>query len=116
MNKKALSWILMILGLAVLVTGLVLRFALHNGNVTLDAAALCLVGLSLSLDYKGSKYRVALHVFQGLALAVLIANGVSWFVALPHPGALAVRLLAIVVNLPLAALGLMKGEKTENKE
>ena len=97
----------MILGLAVLLTGLVLRFAFQNEG-TLDAAALSLIGLSLSLEYKGEKYRIALRVFQALAGLVIIANAVSWFVALPYPAMLAIRLAAIGVNLPLAALGLKK--------
>jgi len=109
MNKKTLSWILMILGVLVLGTGLVMRFALHNSAVSFDAAALCLIGLSLSLEYKGEKYRTLLRVFQALAGLVIIANALSWFVALPHPAAIAIRLAAIAVNLPLAALGLKKG-------
>ena len=108
MNKKTLSWILMILGVLVLGTGLVMRFALHNSAVTFDAAALCLIGLSLSLEYKGEKYRVLLRVFQGLACLVIIVNALSWFVALPHPASIVIRLAAIAVNLPLAALGLKK--------
>ena len=108
MNKKTLSWILMLLGVLVLVTGLVVRFALHNSAVTFDAAALCLIGLSLSLDYNGEKYRTVLRVFQALAGLVFAANALSWFVALPHPTTLVIRLMAIAVNLPLAALGLKK--------
>lgn len=108
MNKKALSWILMILGALVLGTGLVMRFAYHNAAVTFDAAALGLVGLSLSLEYRGEKYRALLRVFQALAALVIIANAVSWFVALPQPSTIVIRLCAIAVNLPLAALGLKK--------
>jgi len=113
MNKKALSWALMILGLAVLAAGLVLRFAFNNGAVSLDAAALSLIGLSLSLEYKGTKYLTVLRVFQVLAGLIIIANAVSWFVpTLPYPAVLVIRLGAIAVNLPLAALGLKKGEET----
>ena len=109
MNKKTLSWILMLLGALVLGTGLVMRFAFKNSGVTFDAAALCLIGLSLSLEYRGEKYRTVLRVFQGLAGLLMAANALSWFVALPHPASLAIRLAAIAVNLPLAALGLKKG-------
>jgi len=109
MNKRTLGWILMILGAIVLGTGLVMRFAFKNSDVTFDAAALCLIGLSLSLEYKGEKYRTPLRVFQGLALAVIAVNTACWFTAFPHPFALAVRIAAIAVNLPLAALGLKKG-------
>jgi len=110
MNKKTLSWILMGLGLAVLATGLVLRYALNNSAVSLDAAALCLIGLSLSLEYNGEKFRIVLRVFQGLAALLIVANAVSWFMAFPHPAVITIRIAAIVVNLPLAALGLKKGE------
>ena len=116
MNKKALSWILMGLGLAVLATGLVLRFAFNNGAVSLDAAALCLIGLSLSLDYAGEKFRALLRVFQALAALLIIASAVSWFVALPDPATIALRIAAIAVNLPLAALGLKKNEKAEKTD
>ena len=115
MNKKTLSWALMILGLAVLVTGLVLRFWLHKTEVSLDAAALCLIGLSLSLEYGGGKFRIALRVFQGLAGLIIVANVATWFVAFPHPAVLAMRISAIAVNLPLAALGLKKSEKTNEE-
>jgi len=71
-------------------------------------ALLCLVGLLLSMEYKGAKYRTILWVFRALALAVGIACGVSLFVPFPRPGVIAVQLAAIAVNLPLAALGLMK--------
>jgi len=108
MNKKTLGWILMILGALVLGTGLVMRFAFRNTAVTFDAAALGLIGLSLSLEYKGEKYRRLLWVFQALAGLVIIANAVSWFVTLPHPSLLVIRLFAIAANLPLAALGLKK--------
>jgi len=108
MNKKTLSWGLLVLGVAVLGTGLVMRFVLNNSAVTLDAAALCLIGLSLSLEYKGEKYRAWLRVFQVLAGLVIIINAVSWFVVLPHPASIVIRLAAIAVDLPLAALGLKK--------
>ena len=111
MNKKALSWILMILGVLVLGTGLVMRFAYHNTAVTFDAAALSFVGLSLSLEYKGEKFRALLRVFQALAGLVIIANALSWFVAFPHPASLVIRLAAIAVNLPLAALGLKRNRE-----
>ena len=108
MSKKARSWILMLLGVLVLGTGLVMRFALQNSAVAFDASALCLIGLSLSLEYRGEKYRAALQIFRGLACLVIIANALSWFFPLPHPASLAIRLAAIAVNLPLAALGLKK--------
>jgi len=111
MNKKLLSWIFMILGIAVLATGLVLRFGFNNGAISLDAAALSLIGLSLSLEYKGEKYRVMLRVFQALAGLIIAANAVSWFVAFPNPASIALKLAAVAVNLPLAALGLRKNEQ-----
>jgi len=111
MNKKTLSWILMVLGLAVLVTVLISRFAFNNSAVTLDAAALCLIGLSLSMEYTGEKYRVPLRVFQVLAGLLIAANAVSWFAEFPHAVVLSMRIASILVNLPLAALGLKKNEK-----
>ena len=116
LNKKAASWILMLLGLALLVAWLVIRFAFKSEiAVTLDAAALCLVGLSMSLDYEGRKFRIPLRILQGLALALIAANAVSWLVAFPHPAILAIRLAAIAVNVPLAALGLKKAEKPKEE-
>ena len=110
-NKKTLGWILMALGVAVLGTGIVLRFGLHNTAVTFDAAALCLVGLSLSLDYRSEQYQTMLRIFQALSVLLLLANAVSWFVEFPHPVSVAIRLAAVGANLPLAALGLKKNEK-----
>jgi hypothetical protein len=112
MNKKTLSWILMLLGVLVLGTGLVMRFALHNSAVTFDAAALCLIGLSLSLEYKGEKYRVLLRVFQGLAGLVIATNALSWFLDPPSAASVVIRLAAIAANLPLASLGLKRNEKS----
>ena len=111
MSKKALSWILMILGVLVLGTGLVMRFAFKHADVTFDAAALSLIGLSLSLEYRGGKYRALLRVCQGLACLVIVANAAGWFVDFPQPASLVIRLAAIAVNLPLAALGLKRNEK-----
>jgi len=111
MNKKTLSWILVALGILALGTGLVMRYVLHNSAVSFDAAALSLIGLSLSLEYAGGKYRIPLRVCRVLACLVIVINAVSWFVALPHPAPLVVQLAAIAVNLPLAALGLKRNEK-----
>jgi len=71
-------------------------------------ALLSLVGLLLSLEYKGEKYRVVLRVFQVLAGLVAAASAVSWFVALPRPAEILIMLAAIGANLPLAALGMGK--------
>ena len=111
MNKKVLSWIFMILGVAVLGTGLVLRFGFNNSAISLDAAALSLIGLSLSLDYRGGKFLIPLRVCQALAGLMIAASAVSWFVPFPQPASIALRLGAVAVNLPLAALGLGKNEK-----
>jgi len=111
MSKKARSWILMLLGVLVLGTGLVMRFAFKHGDVTFDAAALSLIGLSLSLEYTGEKQRALLRVCRVLACLVIAVNVISWFVALPHPASLVIRVAAIAVNLPLAALGLKRNEK-----
>ncbi|MCL1952102.1 MAG: hypothetical protein FWF60_04670 [Oscillospiraceae bacterium] len=110
-TRKTLSWILIALGLAVLGAGLVLRFAFHHTDVTFNAAALSLIGLSLSLEYAGEKFRMLLRVCQALAGLVIIANAVSWLVDFPNAATVAMQLAAIAVNLPLAALGLKKGEK-----
>ena len=73
---------------------------------------LCVVGLLLSLEYKGAKYRTLLWVFRALSLSAIVACAVTWFVPLPRPGLIAIQLLAVAVNLPLAALGLKKNEKS----
>jgi len=102
----------MILGVLVLGTGLVLRFALKNESIAFDASALCLIGVSLSLEYQGEKYRILVRVLQILAGLVVVANVLSWFLALPDPASIVIRLVAIAVNVPLAALGLKKNEKS----
>jgi len=115
MNKKTLGLILMALGMAVLATGLVLRFVFKNDAVSLDATALCLIGLSLSLDYTDEKYRTILWVFRGLALAVFAVGMAGCFAAFPQPMKIAIGLAAIVVNLPLAALGLKKSKNNSQE-
>ena len=72
---------------------------------------LCVVGLLLSLDYKGEQRRIALRVFQGLSAAVAIAAAVGWLVDYPQWAVLGISLVAIGVNLPLAGLGLKKNAK-----
>jgi len=79
-----------------------------RGLTLATPALLCLVGLLLSMEYKGEKYRPLLRVFQCLALAVAAVNAACWFAALSQPFVLAVSIAAIVVNLPLAALGMSK--------
>jgi len=70
-----------------------------------------MIGLLLSWDYKGEQHRLVLRVFQGLTVAVAITAAVGWFVDYPHWAVLTVSLVAIGVNLPLAALGLKKTRK-----
>ena len=72
---------------------------------------LCLVGLLLSLEYRGAKYHKLLWVFRGLALAVLAVGVAGCFAEFPQPIKIAIGLAAIAVNLPLAALGLKRNEK-----
>lgn len=108
MTKKHLRWILMGLGIAVLAAWLVLRFALGRTGLMLDAAALSLIGLSLSMECTGEKYRVLLWVFRALSILVIAGNVVTWFVSVPAAGLTAIRLVAIGANLPLAVLGLQK--------
>lgn len=108
MNKKRWSIVLLVAGLAVMALGLVLRFGLGKQGVTLEAAALSLIGLSLSLEYRGEKYTIPLRICQAAAVLVIAVNAVSWFVLFPHAGILAMRLAALGVNIPLAALGLQK--------
>lgn len=67
---------------------------------------LCLVGVLLSLEYKGEQYRTLQRVFQGLSLAMAAACALRWFIDFPNAAAVALSLAAILVNLPLAALGL----------
>ena len=70
---------------------------------------LCGVGLLLSLEYKGERYRIVLAVFRVLSLLLAIASAVGWLmVAFPSGVVLALGLAAIGVNLPLAAIGLKK--------
>ena len=77
---------------------------------------LCMIGLLLSWDYKGEKMRLVLRVFQGLSAAVAITAAVGWLVDYPQWAVLTVSLVAIGVNLPLAALGLKKNAgRNENK-
>ena len=111
MNKKTSIWILMAVGAAVLGTGLALRFGLGNSAVSFEAAAICLVGLALALEYKDAQYRKLLLAFQALSILVIIAVVISWFVPLPRPAVVAILLCSIAVNLPLVALGLKRSEK-----
>ena len=93
---------------AVLIGGAVLRFALHWENVSFTAAALCIVGIALSLDYKGEKYRVGLRILQALALALIAVNVAGWFFAPPQWYDQTMNLAALAMNVPLAVLGISK--------
>jgi len=81
------------------------------GGLRYAPALLCLVGLLLSLEYRGEKHRAPLRVFQALSLLALAASAVGWFVALPAWASYTAGIAAIVVNLPLAGLGMMKHKK-----
>ena len=93
---------------AVLGLGLVLRFALQWENISVTAASLCVVGLALSFDYKGGRYRTPLRVLQCLAALAIAAAAAGWFFPMPHTYDLALNLAALGLNVPLAVLGIKK--------
>ena len=70
-------------------------------------ALLCLVGLLLSLEYKGER-RALLWVFRALSMAVIAACAVGWFVAMPQKATVVLNIAAIACNLPLAGMGIAK--------
>ena len=79
------------------------------GNMSLAAPVLlCIIGLVLSWEYRGGRYRVALWVFRGLSIAMAVVAALGWLIDYPNGMVLAASLAAIAVNLPLAAIGLKK--------
>ncbi len=108
--KKKVSWALLGVGVAVLIVGLVLRFAMGK-DALLDPAALCLIGLALSMEYHGSKFKAVTYIFQALSVLVFLATAASWFAAFPQSAVLVLRIAALAVNIPLAAVGLLKDKK-----
>ncbi|MDR0531930.1 MAG: hypothetical protein LBG83_07700 [Oscillospiraceae bacterium] len=78
------------------------------------AAALSLVGIAISLEHHGKKWRAPLAVLRGLAVLVILATPLGWplpalsFVPAVYPTVL--QVLAIAVNVPLAAIGFQKSE------
>ena len=79
-----------------------------RGLTVVTPVLLCAIGLLLSWDYKHEQYRLFLRIFQGLSAALAIAAAVGWLVDYPQWAVLAISLVAIGVNLPLAGLGLKK--------
>ena len=75
---------------------------------------LCAIGLLLSWDYKHERHRLVLRVFQGLSAAVAVTAAIGWLVGYPQWAVLTISLVAIGVNLPLAALGLKKNPERNN--
>jgi len=69
---------------------------------------LCMIGLLLSWEYRGLRYRTVLWLFRGLSIAMALAGALGFLLEYPHGVVLAVSLAAIAVNLPLAAIGLKK--------
>ena len=76
------------------------------------ALLLCVVGLLLSYQYKGEKYRTVLLVFRILSIFMATVAALSaFFAGRPDWTTIVLGLIAIGVNLPLAAIGLKKSEK-----
>ena len=108
--KKPYRIVFAVLTAAVLGLGLYLRFGLRWEGVSLNAAALCIVALALSLDYKGTKFRAPVRALQAVAALLMAASVAGWFLAVPHGYDLALNLAAIGVNVPLAVIGIRKKE------
>ena len=73
------------------------------------ALLLCAVGLLLSFEYKGEKFRIVLITFRVLSLLLLITSAVGWLIVdFPAGVVLALSLVCVAVNLPLATIGLKK--------
>ncbi|MCL2446380.1 MAG: hypothetical protein FWD06_06400 [Oscillospiraceae bacterium] len=80
----------------------------------LSMILISVVALLLSWEYKGERYRTLLWIARGISIAVAIAAAVGMMVGYP-PGdedvdgvMIALGVVAIGVNLPLATIGLKK--------
>ena len=72
---------------------------------------LCVIGIALSFEYRGEQHKIPLWVCRGLSIAIAAAGALGLLVAYPHNAILALGIAAVLVNLPLAALGIKKNKK-----
>jgi len=107
LNKKALRIALFAAFLLLAIAGAVLQYVLRL-TYFMTPILLSLVGLLISLEYDGEKWRTILRVMQTLAVLVILVTPLCWFAFTPHALHTVVNVAAIACNLPLAFIGLQK--------
>ena len=105
MSKKTLRIALFVIGLVLAVAGVIMQFVLRI-RYPMTPILLSIVGLLISLEYDGEKWRTPTRVLQAFAVLVILATPLCWFAFAPHWLITVVNVAAIACNLPLAFIGL----------
>ena len=114
--KQSLSIALVATGVLVLIGWLVLMFVFKKEGLPITTAALALVGISISLEYNGEKFRWLVRALQGIAVLLIAITVVVWFVTLPKAALNVLNAAALAINVPLAGFGLSHKYNQPKKE
>ena len=105
---------------ALIITGVVLQLIHRDGSYPTPPIALSMVGLVLSTEYKGEKWRALVRVLQALALLIIAATPVGWFAPVSPGGHeiyyIILNFAAILVNIPMAVIGFRKNKRNTQEE
>jgi len=117
MNKRAFRIAFAIACAALVTTGVVLQFSRRDGSYPTPPIALSMVGLFISMEYKGEKWRSIVRVLQTLAVLIIIATPIGWFVLVDQDGHsiyyTILNIGAIACNVPMAFIGFQRKKSQE---
>jgi len=114
MNKKAFRIVFAIACAALVATGVVLQFTRRGSSYPTPPIALSMVGLFISLEYNGEKWRGLVRVLQAIAVLIIVATPIGWFVPVDHTIFYAIlNIGAIACNVPLAFIGFQRKKSQE---
>jgi len=118
MNKRAFRIAFAVCCAALVTTGVVLQFT-TRGSYPTAPIALSMVGLFISMEYKGEKWRSLVRVLQTLAVLIIIATPIGWlmsyFMASFHHQIYytALNIIAMACNIPMAFIGFQRKSKSD---
>jgi len=120
MNKKVFRIVFAIACAALVVTGVVLQFTRRGGSYPTPPIALSMVGLFISMEYKGEKRRALVRALQALAVLIILATPIGWFAPINPEGRsiyyIVLNIGAIICNVPMAFIGFQRKKSTAREE
>jgi len=117
MNKKVFRIAFAVLCAALVTIGVVLQFTRRGSSYPTPPIALSMVGLFISMEYKGEKWRGLVRVLQALAVLIILATPIGWFAPINPDGHdiyyTILNIAAIVCNVPMAFIGFQRNTQKE---